>query len=104
MQLYATTIRRVIWRRLLDDRSFEECIVTGVPDGVVIAGRVMAAQDGAPLTMHYEIDCDNKWSARSVTIGQRLGDAQRRLQLQRSGDGWLVDGVRVSQLDGCAEP
>ena len=104
MPLYATTIRRVIWRRNLDDRSFEECVVTAAPDGVVIAGHVMAAQDGAPLTVHYEIDCDETWSARSVTIGQRLGNAQRPLQLERAGDGWLVDGVRDARLDGCAEP
>ena len=104
MPLYATTVRRVIWRRNLDDRSFEECVVTAAPDGVVIAGRVMAAQDGAPLTVHYDIDCDATWSARSVTIGQRLGNAQRPLRLERTGDGWLVDGVRDARLDGCAEP
>lgn len=100
----STTIRRVIWRRNLDERSFEQCVVTAATDGLVIAGHVIAAQDGAPLIVHYDIDCDRAWSARAVTIGQRLGDAQRRLQLERSGDGWLIDGVRAAQLDGCAEP
>ena len=98
------TIRRVIWRRILDDHSFEQCVVTAAPDGIVIAGHVIAAQDNAPLIVHYDIDCDETWSAHSVTIGQRLGNAQRRLQLERAGDGWLVDGVHDMQLDGCAEP
>ena len=44
------------------------------------------------------------WSARSVAIEQRLSEAQRRLRLERAGDGWLVDGVRDARLDGCAEP
>jgi uncharacterized protein len=99
-----TVLRRVIWRRSLDDHSFEECVVMATPDGFAIAGRVIAAQDSAPLIVHYDIDCDENWSARFVTIGQRLGNAQRRLQLERAGDGWLVDGVRDARLDGCAEP
>jgi uncharacterized protein len=97
-------LRRVIWRRILDDHSFEECVVTTALNGFGIAGHVIAAQDGAPLVVHYDIDCGGNWSARSVTIEQRLGDLQRRLRLERAGDGWLVDGVRDARLDGCAEP
>jgi hypothetical protein len=104
MQGYATTIRRVIWRRNLDDHSFEECVVTAAPDGFGIASHVIAAQDGAPLVVRYDIDCDQAWSARSVTIKQTLGDAQRRFRLERAGDGWLIDGARDPRLDRCAEP
>jgi hypothetical protein len=104
MQAYATIICRVIWRRILDDRSFEECVVTAARDGFVISGHVTAAQDGVPLIVDYEIGCGEDWSARSVAIEQRLGDVPRRLRLERAGDGWLVDGVRDVRLDGCAEP
>lgn len=104
MPLYAITIRRVVWRRNLDDRSFEECVVTAAPDRFGIFGHVIAAQDGAPLIVEYDIDCGRDWSARSVAIEQRLGDARRRLRLERAGDGWLVDGARDARLDGCAEP
>jgi uncharacterized protein len=98
------TLCRVIWRRNLDDHSFEECVVTASPAGFGIGGHVIAAQDGAPLVVRYEIGCDDAWSARSVTIEQRLGDTQRRLRLERAGDGWLVDGVHDARLDRCAEP
>jgi uncharacterized protein len=98
------TIRRVVWRRNLDDGSFEECVVTAGAAGVGIAGHVIAAQDGAPLIVRYDIDCDADWAGRSVTIEQRLGDTIRRLKLERAGDGWLLDGVRDARLDGCAEP
>ena len=104
MQAYATPIRRVIWRRILDDHSFEECVVTARPDGFGIAGHVIAAQDGVPLVVRYDIGCDDHWSAQSVTIEQKLGDATRRLTLKRAGGGWLADGVRDPRLDGCAEP
>jgi hypothetical protein len=74
------TLCRVIWRRILDDHSFEECVVTAAPEGFGIAGHVIAAQDGAPMVIRYDIICDQAWSARSVTIEQRLNDAQRRLR------------------------
>ena len=98
------TIRCVIWRRILDENSFEECVVTATTDGFGIAGHVIAAQGGVPLIVRYDIDCDANWSAHFVTIEQRLGDATRHLKLARAGDGWLVDGVRDARLDGCAEP
>jgi hypothetical protein len=100
----STTIRRVVWRRNCDDRSFEECVVTAAPGGFGVAGHVIAVQDGAPLIVRYDIDCDDAWSARSVTIEQRLGDETRHLKLERAGDGWLVDAVRDALLDDCAEP
>jgi uncharacterized protein len=104
MQVYATTVCRVIWRRILDDHSFEECAVTAAPDGFGITGHVIAAQEGTPLVVSYDIGCDEAWSARSVTIEQTLGDAPRHLRLERAGEGWLVDGARDTRLDGCAEP
>jgi hypothetical protein len=100
----AKTVRRVIWRRNLDDRSFEECVVTAAPTGYGIAGHIIAAQDGVPLVVDYDIDCDETWSGRSVTIQQRLGNTQRNLRLECTSDGWLVDGIRDVRLDGCAEP
>ena len=100
----STTLRRIIWRRNLDDRSLEECVVTSMSDGFGIAGDIIAAQDGAPLIVCYDIGCHKNWSAHFVTIEQRLGDTQRRLKLERAGDSWLVDGIRDAQLDGCAEP
>jgi hypothetical protein len=98
------TLRRVVWRRVMDDRSFEECAVTSSPDGFGIAGRLIVAEADAPLVASYAIACDRSWSARSVTIEQRLNDTARRLTLARAGQGWLVDGARDTRLDGCTEP
>ena len=38
------TLRGVVWRRIMDDCSFEECVVTSSPEGFGIAGRVIAAE------------------------------------------------------------
>jgi len=99
-----STLRRLVWRRIADDRSFEECAIAALPDGFGIAGRIIAAHDSEPLTAAYDIRCDRDWSTRTVSIEQMLGHERRRLQLAHSAKGWLVDGVSDVRLDGCAEP
>jgi hypothetical protein len=98
------TLRRVVWRRILDDRSFEDCVVTSSPDGISLTGHIIVAQEGEPLCAAYRIDCDAGWSARTILIEQRLGIAASGLRLERSGRGWLVDGAPDVRLDDCTEP
>jgi uncharacterized protein len=98
------TLRRVVWRRIMDDCSFEECVITAFPGGFGIAGHVIAAHDGEPLTIAYDIRCERNWSAQTISVEQVLGRAPRRLSLARSSKGWLVDGAPDLRLDGCAEP
>ncbi|MEZ5833510.1 MAG: putative glycolipid-binding domain-containing protein [Dongiaceae bacterium] len=98
------TLRRLVWRRIMDDQSFEICTVTSVPDGFGISGHIIAVQDSEPLTVAYDIRCGRDWSARDIAIGQVLGNARRDLRLARAGAGWLVDGAPDPRLDGCAEP
>ncbi len=98
------TLRRIVWRRILDDQSFEDCVVTSAPNGFAIAGSIIAVQDEEPLGVTYDIRCDRDWSAQAVAIEQKSGGVSRSLRLDRNGRGWLVDGVPDARLDGCAEP
>src|SRR5689334_21390478 len=98
------TLRRVVWRRILDERSFEECVVSALEDGFGISGKIIAAEGDLPLTATYDIRCDRSWSAQAIVIQQMLSGQLQRLQLARAGNGWLVDGIHDARLDGCAEP
>src|SRR5690349_19518667 len=98
------TLRRVVWRRILDERSFEECVVSEHGDGFGICGRIIAAEGDQPLTATYDIRCDRSWSAQAIAIEQTLGGLSRRLRLERADKGWLVNGALDAKLDGCAEP
>lgn len=95
---------RMVWRRILDDRSFEDCVVTSSPDGIGLTGLIIAAQDGEPFCATYRIACDRGWSARTISIEQKLGNAVRHLRLERVGRGWLIDGAPDARLDDCMEP
>lgn len=98
------TLRRLVWRRILDDQSMEECTVMSSARGFAIQGRLIGADDGEPLGVSYDIRCDPGWSAETLTIEQRRGDATTALRLVRSDGGWLVDGRLEPRLAGCAEP
>lgn len=100
----SSPIRRVIWRRVMDDNSFEDCTVAAGEDGVLIGGHLIVAQDGSPLSARYQIQCGRDWAAQRVTIEQNFDGALRGLELKRLGGGWTVDGRRDAALDGCAEP
>jgi uncharacterized protein len=100
----STPIRRVIWRRVMDDNSFEHCTLASGEDGFLIASHLIVAQDGLPLSAHYRILCGRDWAAQRVTIEQSFDGTLRGLELKRSGSGWMVDGVRDANLDGCMEP
>jgi uncharacterized protein len=96
-------IRRMIWRRVMDDNSFEDCTVAATPDGFAIAGHLIVAEKGGPLSAHYRIACNPAWAAHRATIEQAFDGSLRRLDLERSGKGWLVNDARDFRLDGCVE-
>ena len=97
-------LRRLIWRRILDDRSIESCTFAGRQNGFGIAGHIIAAHDDRPLDVAYDIDCGPDWAAQRVTIEQLFDGAGRRLEMARTKEGWLIDGARDARLDGCLEP
>lgn len=97
-------LRRLIWRRILDDRSIESCTIAGRQDGFGIAGHIIAAHDDRPLDVAYDIQCGPDWAAQRVTIEQIFDGAARRLETVRTKEGWLIDGVRDARLDNCLEP
>jgi len=97
-------LRRVVWRRTMDQRSFEACTIAALYDDFSIAGYIIAAHETEPLVISYDIRCASDWSAQSIAIDQTLGDTSRRLSLARAATGWLVDGAPDARLDGCAEP
>ena len=102
--MIGSTLRRVVWRRIMDQRSFEECTASALPDGFRLAGHIIAVHADEPLIIGYEIRCASDWSAQAIAIDQVLGNTPRRLQLARAGKGWLVDGASDARLDACAEP
>jgi hypothetical protein len=50
--------------------------------GFRFQGIVVAAPDGQPLQLHYQIDCDDAWTTREVQVQVVQGPNERHLHLQ----------------------
>lgn len=96
--------REMIWRRVMDDGSFELASLRPAATGVEIAGTVLAAEAGAPLRLDYRIACDDGWRTRRVELVQTHAGRRRALRLDHDGaGGWRRDGLAAPGLDGCTD-
>ena len=96
--------REIMWRRVMDDLSFEHARFAGGPSGPEISGTVLIAEGGTPLRVEYAIACDAQWRTRTVRLTQTHAGGRRDLRLDHDGSGgWRVDGRIVEALSGCTD-
>ena len=94
----------VIWRRILDDLSFEHANIELGDAGPRLSGSVLIADDGVPLRASYGIACDGDWRTRTVTVETARQGVRRTLRLECGEDGrWRRDGEPAPALDGCTD-
>lgn len=97
-------VREIMWRRVMDDLSFELARLTRGPNGPVIAGTVLAAEAGSPLRVEYRVACDHDWRTRRVELSQSHAGRHRTLRLDHDGSGgWQRDGTVAAGLAGCTD-
>ena len=98
------TAREVMWRRVMDDLSFEHARVELGPLGAVLSGTVLIAEKGSPLQVAYRIACDEGWGTRKVELTQAFRGEQHSLRLDHDGAGrWRLNGTDAPALAGCTD-
>lgn len=96
--------QEVMWRRIMDEASFEQSLLVTGPGGVEITGTVLIAEDGVPLRVDYSVQCTEGWSTRQVSVLQSYNGEVRALRLDHDGAGsWTRDGEPASDLEGCTD-
>ena len=96
--------REVMWRRVLDDLSFEQARLTKSTAGIEISGLVLAAHNGLPLRVDYSIACDASWQTRTVRIHHTWNGNRYQMQLDHDGHGhWQRDHKDDPTLAGCTD-
>jgi uncharacterized protein len=96
--------REIMWRRVMDDLSFEQARFSRSAWGPEISGSVMIAEGGAPLRVDYRIACDGEWRTRGVEIEQIWRGARRMLRVEHDGQGrWYRNGDAATALTGCTD-
>lgn len=69
----------------------------------VLSGWVVAAVEGIPCAVAYEVVADPGWTTRRVEV-TLSSDAGRTLSIDHDGDGrWAVDGVPRPDLSSCRD-
>ncbi|KRE30568.1 putative glycolipid-binding domain-containing protein [Agromyces sp. Soil535] len=92
----------LFWRRT-DVPGLERLELTVVPDGLWAASTVLCLEGGGfRLDHRWRLTPD--WRAESLDVERWDSGGHRRLVLERSGDGWLVNGEPRPDLDGADEP
>ena len=98
------TVREIMWRRVMDDLSFEHARLERADGGVRLSGTILVAEGGTPLRVEYAVNCDERWRTRAVTVTQRHGGRRDALRLDHDGGGtWTLDGRPAPELDGCTD-
>ncbi|RKH47470.1 hypothetical protein D7X96_18825 [Corallococcus interemptor] len=105
MATEATTVtRELIWRRVMDELSFEHARMRRGPEGVELSGLILVVEEGAPLRAEYAIVCDGAWRTRRVRVTQAWRGEHRTLTLEHDGEGlWRKNGQVAEELKGCTD-
>jgi uncharacterized protein len=94
----------LIWRRVLDDASFELCCFHRSSEAIHLSGTILAAHESHPLEVTYQIWCDLAWRTREVTIRQREGYEHSDLKLFVTGEIWTeVDRGALLEITDCID-
>lgn len=92
----------LFWRRT-DIEGLERLELIVEPDAVTATSTVLCLESGG-FRLDHRWRLDRAWRAQSVTVERWNAIGHGRLQLERSGNGWRVDGVLRADLEGAEEP
>jgi hypothetical protein len=95
--------RVVMWRRILDDKSFELATLTRVRDSYLIRGTALIAEAEVPCRVDYVIECDGDWRTRKSSIQQVLAGETTELHLAVRDGKWRRNGLPAPDLEGCID-
>ena len=100
----ATDSSAVIWRRALDNQSFEICRFICSRTGLQLNGTILAAHEGQPIEICYQISCDSDWRTREVAVQQRYGLVESNLKLSANDKTWnRADQGLLPELAACID-
>ncbi|MEO8432356.1 MAG: putative glycolipid-binding domain-containing protein [Acidobacteriota bacterium] len=93
----------ILWRRL-DRPGHEACRLEGVPGGWRLSGSALFLHEGSPCRLDYAVATDASWNTVSASVEGWVGSRPIRLAIEAGPTRrWLMDGVPVEAVEGCAD-
>ena len=105
MEHFGRLPQAAAWRHEESKDGFEVVFFAQGDDGVRIAGKTTAVEEGEPFWVGYEIELDPAtWATRRARVrGRSTRGAHERLVERDAGGGWRIDGEPAPFLDGVAD-
>lgn len=82
--------------------SAEDCVIHEQAAGVALSSSTTLPLDDGLGRIDYELKADARWRVLGATI-TISGRSDRRISIERSGDGWTVDGALRPDLAACVD-
>lgn len=92
----------LFWRRT-DAVGLERIELAVTAEGIVAAATVLGVEHGG-FHLEHRWRLTRDWRAESLEVERWGAVSHARLVIERDGEGWRVDGLRRSDLDGAEEP
>jgi hypothetical protein len=94
----------VLWRRCLDSQSCEVCRFVPSGTGFQFNATILAAHEGRPIEICYQIFCDPSWLTTEVAVQQRYGFVESSFKLSVNDKTWnRADGGPLPELAACVD-
>ncbi len=87
----------------VDRKGLEWCVVTERAKGVRVEGRVVAVLGEEAMKLSYELELDAGWGFLQARLSCESGTATTDREIERTAQGWSVDGQPRPDLEGCVD-
>ena len=91
------------WRHVDARTGFEVVFLRRRADGIRVAGRVAAVENGVPWGVSYAVTLDSSWRTRRAEIAGLWDAGDRQVVLEADDGAWLVDGEAAPHVLGCLD-
>jgi hypothetical protein len=69
----------------------------------VLSGTSVFAHDANPVSLDYEIACDDDWRTREVRVRGWVGERRIDVDIRVDGGVWTMNGDEVEAVRGCVD-
>ncbi len=95
-------VHEAVWE-WVDRKGLEWCAVTERAEGVRVEGRVVAVLGKEPTKLRYELELDAGWGFLQARLSCESGTTTTDFEIERTAQGWSVDGQPRPDLEGCVD-
>lgn len=96
------TIATATWRAL--DREGEDtCRLAEVDHGWLLVGHARFRDAAGFAALDYVVRCDHGWRSLGADVAGRHGDRAISVRIERSPEGWTLNGSAVPGLEDAAD-